>query len=156
ARDCARLRLDYVGAGPLLPAVQQFIHAFNLEDRVILHGNQSNRSVLALMAKADVFLQHSMQEGLGVAILEAMSRALPVVATRAGGILETVMDGVTGFLVEPGDSAGMAERIVALARDRDLRARMGLAGWRRAKECFTWERERAELLKIMGLEEYGK
>ncbi len=161
AEACSKLCLDYMGTGPLLPAAQEFLCAFRLGDRVTLHGEQPNQVVLRSLEASDIFLQHSITdpntgdaEGLPVAILEAMAHALPVVATRHAGIPEAVLDGSTGFLVDPGDSAGMAERIVALARDPDLRTRMGAAGWRRAKECFTWERERAELLKIMGLEEY--
>lgn len=148
---CPGLRLDYVGAGPLSPAVTDFIRALDLGEAVVAHGELPNAAVLTLLHNADIFIQHSVQEGLGVAILEAMAQGLPVVATRVGGIPESVADPTTGFLVEPGDTFAMAERIVALARDPDLRRRMGLAGWQRAKECFTWERERAELLKILGL-----
>ena len=149
---CPSMRLDLVGAGPLLPAVEEFIRAFHLEHAVTLHGGQPNAVVQRLLEGSDLFIQHSLREGLGVSILEAMTQALPVVATRTGGIPETVLDCFTGYLVDPGDSAGMAKRIVTLARNPDLRHQMGLAGWQRAKECFTWERERAELLRILGLE----
>ncbi|MBI3667179.1 MAG: glycosyltransferase family 4 protein [Acidobacteria bacterium] len=151
AMECPRLRLDYVGDGPLFPAALEFVRAFNLQDKVTLHGACPNEAVLGLMKEADIFIQHSLQEGLGVAILEGMAQALPVVATRTGGIPETVVDGATGFLVEPGDSAELAERILVLSRDPDLRRRMGVAGWRRAKDHFTWEKERAELLQVLGL-----
>jgi len=63
------------------------------------------------------------------------------------------VEGSTGFLVEEGDSKGMAERIVVLARDAALRHRLGHAGWRRAVERFSWEKERAHLLRVMGLNE---
>ncbi len=152
------LRLDYVGSGVLLPAVQQFVRAFNLEDKVTLHGSQPNERVQKFMRDADIFLQHSMtdpvsgdEEGLPVAILEAMANGLSVVSTWHAGIPEAVADGLTGYLVDAGDSIGMAERLVALARDSDLRCRMGEAGWRRVKEHFSWERERASLLRILEL-----
>jgi glycosyltransferase involved in cell wall biosynthesis len=159
AECCPRLRLDYVGRGPLLPAVEQYVRAFGLADRVRLHGWQSNTFVRAAMRKAAMFLQHSMtdphngdQEGLPVAILEAMAVGLPVVSTLHAGIPEEVEEGITGYLVPEGDSAAMADRIVALARDPAARRRLGLAGHARAREHFTWERERAELLRILGLE----
>jgi len=155
---CPRLRLDYVGAGELFPAVRQFVRAFSLGDRVTLHGGQPNEVVQSFMRRADIFLQHSMtdpetgdEEGLPVGILEAMANALPVVSTRHAGIPEAVLDGSTGYLVPEGDSLGMAECLVALARNPDLRHRMGEAGWRRAKEHFPWEKERAELLRILGV-----
>jgi colanic acid/amylovoran biosynthesis glycosyltransferase len=152
------LLLDFIGDGPLLPAVQEFIRAFHLEDRVTLHGVQANRTVIEFLERADVFLQHSItdpntgdQEGLPVAILEAMAHALPVVSTREAGIPEAVGEGSTGFLVDPGDTSTMADHILTLAADPDLRHRMGEAGWRRAQAHFTWERERSELLRVLGL-----
>ncbi len=158
AELCPELRLDYVGTGELLSAAQQFIRAFHLNDRVTLHGGQPSEAVHRLMRRADIFLQHSMtdpetgdEEGLPVAILEAMANGLPVVSTYHAGIPEAVQDGSTGYLVQEGDSVGMAERLVALVRDPALRRRMGEAGWCRAKEHFSWEKERAELLRILGL-----
>ncbi len=152
------LRLDLIGDGPLLPAAQEFVRTFRLEDKVRLRGLQSHQGVLEAMQQADIFLQHSItdpntgdQEGLPVSILEGMAQSLPVVSTREAGIPEAVEDGSTGFLVEPGDTEGMADRIVALARDPDLRGRMGEAGWRRAAGHFSWERERADLLRLLGL-----
>lgn len=152
------LRFDYVGAGPLRPAVLQFVAAFGLGDRVLLHGGQPNATVRRLMDTADIFVHHGMtdpdtgdEEGLPVVILEAMAAGLPVVASRHAGIPEAVEDGVTGLLVDEGDSRGMADRIEQLARDRALRLRMGLAGWARARDCFSWSRERDDLLRLLGL-----
>lgn len=61
------------------------------------------------------------------------------------------MDGSTGYFVDEGDSVTMAGQLLTLARDPDVRRAMGEAGWRRAKEHFSWESERAELLRILGL-----
>jgi len=155
---CCRLHLDYVGEGELRPAVRQFVRAFSLEDRVTLHGGLDGEGVQRLMENADIFVQHSItdpdtgdEEGLPVAILEAMAASLPVVATRHAGIPEAVTDGATGCLVTEGDSRAMAERIVELAVDPGARERMGVAGWERAGAEFTWERERESLLKVMAL-----
>jgi len=88
-----------------------------------------------------------------VAILEAMAHALPVVATRHAGIPESVQETKTGLLVDESDIVSMAEHIVTLARDEALRRSMKLAGWQIARENFTWEREREELLKVLGFGE---
>jgi colanic acid/amylovoran biosynthesis glycosyltransferase len=153
------LRLDYVGDGPLLPAAAQFVHALGLHETVTLHGGRPNHVVQELLQTADVFVQHSLtdpetgdEEGLPVAILEAMAWGLPVIATIHAGIPEAVDDGVTGFLVEQGDSQSMAARIEQLARDRDLRLAMGRAGWEQARARFSWARERSDLLRVLGLE----
>ena len=159
AKACPALRLDYVGAGELLPAAHQFVRAFGLEDRVNLLGAQSPESVGSLLKNADIFMLHSMtdpetgdQEGLPVAVLEAMSHALPVVSSRHAGIPEAVSEGSTGLLVDEGDSRAMGERLVALARDGELRRNMGRTGWRVARERFTWDRERSDLLGLLGLD----
>jgi len=152
AELCPNLRLDFMGDGPLLPAAEEYVRAFRLHDKVTLHGLQFQDSVIARLRQSDLLIQHSLWEGLGVSILEAMAQALPVVATSCVGIVETMIDGITGYLTEPGDSAAMADRIVVLARDPELRRRMGLAGFARVRDHFTWERERADLLRILGLE----
>ena len=155
---CPGLRLDYVGGGELLSAARQFVRAFELTECITLHGGQRHSTVLDLMSKADIFLQHSMvdpetgdEEGLPVAILEAMGAGLPVVSTRHAGIPEAVDDGRTGYLVEEGDSRAMGERIADLAKAHDLRVRMGCAGWEMARNQFAWEGERDQLLSILGL-----
>jgi glycosyltransferase involved in cell wall biosynthesis len=158
AEQCPNLTLDYIGTGPLLPEVKQYIQAFNLGDRVTLHGGQPSELVQKLMQEADIFLQHSMtdpdtgdEEGLPVAILEAMANALPVVSTRHAGIPEAVAEEKTGLLAKEGDSTQMAQNIISLAQNFDARNEMGVAGWQRAKEQFSWKREKELLLKYLQL-----
>jgi colanic acid/amylovoran biosynthesis glycosyltransferase len=157
-QECPNLRLDYIGTGDLLPAVRQFIQAFDLADKVTLHGGQPSEVVQQFMRETDIFLQHSMtdpdsgdEEGLPVSILESMACALPVVSTNHAGIPEAVLDQNSGFLVNEGDCLNMAHKIVLLAQDADLRSKMGFASWQRAKELFTWEREKNSLLRVMRL-----
>jgi len=152
------LRLTYVGAGELLPAARHFVKAFGLGDKVSLLGGQPHEVVEQLLTESDVFIQHSIvdqdsgdEEGLPVGILEAMAHGLPVISTRHAGIPDAVVHQGTGLLVEEGDSEGMANCLVKLANDAELRRSMGHQGWRRAKELFTWERERDSLQRIMGL-----
>jgi colanic acid/amylovoran biosynthesis glycosyltransferase len=155
---CPNLQLDYVGTGELFSAAHQFVLAFNLSHKVILHKGQPNEQVKELMTRADIFLQHSMidvetgdEEGLPVAILEAMASALPVISTFHAGIPEAVLDGKTGFLVDEGDSKSMSERILLLSENSELRLQMGVSGWQRAKELFTWEQEKNHLIEILKL-----
>jgi len=152
-----RLRLDMVGSGPLFPAACQCVRAFGLESHVTLHGARPNEVVQAMMKEADLFIQHSVtdangdEEGLPVAILEAMAHGLPVVSTRHAGIPEAVEDGVTGLLVAEEDSSGMSERISLLALHPATRYAFGRAGWQRARERFSAQQEQAQLRVIMGL-----
>jgi len=163
AERYSNMHLDYVGTGELLSAAQQYVKALGLAGKVILHKGQPNETVQRLMEEADIFLQHSVtdletgdEEGLPVAILEAMAQSLPIVSTRHAGIPDAVIDGVTGYLVDEGDNLGMAERIQHLAQDHDLRCQMGMLGRQRAQLHFTWEKERSALLEVMGLDAYAR
>lgn len=154
-----RLHLHYIGSGPLVSAVEEFLRAFDLCKAVTLHSWKANAEVRAMMRRATMFLQHSITdphtgdaEGLPVAILEAMAEGIPVVSTIHAGIPEAVLDNETGYLVQEGDTAEMADRILRLANDQGTSERFGIAAHQRAIENFTWDRERRELLKIMGLE----
>ncbi|MCB0832685.1 MAG: glycosyltransferase family 4 protein [Bacteroidetes bacterium] len=154
----SRLHMDYIGEGPLLEAVIAYVQKFALQNCVTLHKGQSNAVVKQFMEKADIFLQHSItdpetgdEEGLPVAILEAMASGLPVVSTLHAGIPEAVIEGKTGYLVEEGHTEAMAENILQLAQNPELREQFGDAGWQRAKQYFSWEVERTKLIKILNL-----
>jgi colanic acid/amylovoran biosynthesis glycosyltransferase len=153
------LRLDFIGHGELLSAASCFVRDAGLGAAVSLLGFQPPPVVRQKMMEADVFVQHSVvdpatgdEEGLPVAILEAMSCRLPVVSTRHAGIPEAVIEGQTGLLVDEGNIEGMAERIISLADNDTMRRSMGDAAWQRAKDLFTWESERASLLRLLKLD----
>ena len=93
----------------------------------------------ALLASIDVFAMPSLSEGLGVAVLEAMAAARPVVASAAGGLRESVVDGVTGFSVPPADAQALAEGIGKLISNPTVAAQFGSAGRARARENFSLE-----------------
>ena len=161
SRSNPDLRLDFVGNGELFDEAKHFVHINGMNDKVTLHGGQPNRVVQALMKKADIFLQHSRtdpitgdEEGLPVAILEAMANSLPVVSTRHTGIPEAVLEDSTGYLVDEGDVDGMASQIIRLANNYEMRTVFGRSGWQRAKRYFSWEYEKAKLFELLGLEKF--
>jgi glycosyltransferase involved in cell wall biosynthesis len=94
---------------------------------------------LDLMRGASVVCLTSEAEALPMSVLEAMALERPVVATDVGGTGEAVLDGETGFLVAPGDSAAVAGALTALAEDPDRARAMGAAGRRRQRERFSGE-----------------
>ena len=94
----------------------------------------------AAFRRANCFVLPSYAEGLPMAMLEAMAHGLPVIVTRVGAIPEVVTDGVEGFLIEPGDVAALADRLLRLASDADLRSRMGLAARRRVEAGYSLDR----------------
>lgn len=86
------------------------------------------RDVPRILGASDVFVMASLWEGLGLVFLEAMAASLPVVATHVSAVPEVVDDGVTGRLVPPSDADAMADALVELASDEELRARLAAAG----------------------------
>lgn len=96
--------------------------------------------VFELLAAVDAVAFTSVwPDSLPRVVMEAMAAGRPVVATRTGGVPEMVVDRETGFLVEPGDVAGIADGLVRLARDPELRRRFGTAGAARARAVFSVE-----------------
>ena len=115
----------------------------------VVEGEAKDR----LLEAADVYVLASLGEGQPVSILEAMAHGLPVIATRVGAVPDTVVDGSTGFLVEPGDVTGVADAVIRLAADPGLRVAMGQAGRERYLALFTLERShdilREHLLRVI-------
>ncbi|WP_437710432.1 glycosyltransferase [Sorangium sp. So ce448] len=102
----------------------------------------------AFLRELDVFALIAEPAGCPNASLEAMAEGLPVVATAVGGMSEQVDDGVTGRLVPPGDAEALAGALVELGADPARRARMGAAGWERARERFSLERMVADYVGV--------
>lgn len=99
----------------------------------------SRKDVIELYSNAMVFVCPSIYEPFGIINLEAMACHTPVVASAVGGILEVVVDGETGLLVEPGKPKELAAAITRLLGDPALRRRMGDAGRKRVEEKFSWD-----------------
>jgi glycosyltransferase involved in cell wall biosynthesis len=79
-----------------------------------------------------------VSELLGLVVLEAMASGTPVICSRLGGLSEVVVDGVTGYLVEPGDVDGLRERLAQVLGDSELAARLGRSARELAVERFNW------------------
>ena len=132
---CPHMRLVMVGEGPLRPGLEQLTAQLGLSESVVFTGLRAD--VPRLLGALDVFVLPSEREALPVAVLEAMAAGLPVVATRVGGLPEVVEDGVTGFLVPPGDVDAMQSVLAKLAGDPALAARLGAAGQAHVQAHFT-------------------
>jgi glycosyltransferase involved in cell wall biosynthesis len=131
------VRFAAVGQGPLESEVIAEHARSGLGDSFTLLGYRGD--TLDVLAAADLFVLSSRQEGLPVALMEALALGLPVVATRVGGIPEAVTDGVEGKLVPPGRPEEFAGAILGLVRDPEQRSRMAKAAMRRSAQ-FDVER----------------
>jgi glycosyltransferase involved in cell wall biosynthesis len=120
-------------------ALRALALSLDVGDAVHLPGWVDGKEKYALLGNSDVLVLPSYFEGLGICILEAMANGVPVVATRVGGIPALVENGVTGLLFEPGDIAGMAERVAALLLDAGLRDRLRAAAFERVRRRYAVE-----------------
>jgi len=133
ASAAPRLRYVFCGEGRQAKALAGAAAALDGAARLV----GFRRDVAACLAAADIVALPSLQEGLGVAALEAMAAGRPVVASRVGGLAEAVVHEETGLLVPPGDPTALAAALARLARDPDLRARLGAAGHARVLARYT-------------------
>lgn len=132
-----RPRLWVAGEGPERAALQAQAARLGLGAQVEWLGQRDD--VGDLLAAADVFVLPSRAEGLGVAALEAMAAARPVVASGVGGLADAVVDGRTGLLVPPGDAVALGAALERVLREPDVRARLAAAGPARVAEGFLAE-----------------
>lgn len=149
----ARIRI--VGRGPEWESVVRRHAELGLAEVVTLLGDVSREELAAEYVSADLFCLPSVQEGFGIAFLEAMAAGLPVVACRAAAIPEVIEDDVTGTLVAPRDPEALAAAIQGLLESPDRRRAMSDAGRRRVA-LFTPERVAAQLLEAVRLRLEGR
>ncbi|MDD5692582.1 MAG: glycosyltransferase family 4 protein [Candidatus Omnitrophica bacterium] len=123
-KDCPSAKLLIVGEGKAGRALVEQVNDLGIRDKVIfLAQAQNNRDILSAM---DVFVMPSLQEGLGLALMEAMAQGLAVVGSSVGGIKTLIRDRENGLLVRPADSAGLARAIIKLFSDQPLRGELGI------------------------------
>src|SRR5437764_5171050 len=157
-RACALLvergrafRCEIFGEGPLENQLRAQIEELGLQERIQLPGPKSQHELRARLGAASVFVLPSVPEidggmdNLSRVIMEAMATGLPVVSTTIGGIPEMVVENETGFLVQPGDAAAMADAIQTVINDCSSAARLGHSGYERARTLFSIEKNVREL-----------
>jgi glycosyltransferase involved in cell wall biosynthesis len=130
--------LCMVGDGPDRPAVERRAHELGVMRNTLFLGYQEE--VARFYAAIDAVVLPSINEGTPVTAIEALAAGRPVVATRVGGVPDVVRDGEGGFLVPAGATRELAERLAELARDPDLRERMGRAGREHVLARYAVER----------------
>jgi glycosyltransferase involved in cell wall biosynthesis len=140
------------GEGASRPDLEQQVRAAGLQDVVVFAGLRPDLD--CWMPNADLLALPSFNEGLPNVVLEACASGVPCVATAVFGTPEVLHDGVNGYLVPAGDAAALADRIIRLLADPELRRRMGAAGRQLVRERFTFAaqaRKYVELFAEMGI-----
>lgn len=154
-KACPDARLRMIGEGPLMEECQALANNLGISNAIAFLGIQDQPVIKREMQNARCFVQHSVVapsgdcEGTPVSILEAGATGLPVVSTRHAGIPDVIVEGQTGFLVDEGDSSGMADRMIQLAEQPELAGIMGSAARKHITGNFSKEQRMSNLWNII-------
>ncbi len=150
--DDPHISLEISGGGPDRAQLEALVGDLGIASRVDFHGFVPHSQVHARLRDLDIYLALSRgDESFGVAILEAAACGKPVIVSDADGPAEVTRHGETGFVIPKNDIDAAAEAMMALIRDPELRARMGMAGRAHVLQNYSWDRS----LDLM-LEAYEK
>lgn len=135
-------RFLFIGDGPEEGKLRRMAVDLHIDSHVVFLGDVPSREVPAFFRNCEFFVLPSRSEPFGIVLLEAMTLDKAIVATRVGGIPEFVKDGETGLLIEPCDSKALAENILRLLQDHELRSRLG-------KNGLQWVEARYDYRKLI-------
>ena len=153
ARDHPQMHLALIGTGDLMEATQQQARTTAGGERVHFLGLRPDaREILGTM---DIYVQPSNGEGISIAIIEAMLAARPIVVSDAGALPDMIDDGETGLMCRVLDAEDLAAKIAALARDQELRRRLGERARAVALDRFGAEAFAARITAILEAEPGG-
>lgn len=150
------LKYVIIGSGEYKKTLLDLVKKLNLQDKVIFKENLSDEKVAQYYHDCDVFIMPSREtqerdvEGFGLVYLEANSFGKPVIAGKSGGVEDAVIDGQTGFLVEPEDKQMIADAAIKILNNKDLANKLGEQGKLRVNREFSWLLKAKQLEKIIG------
>jgi len=146
----ANTYLIMVGSGEMEQELKRRVRKLGIQDKVEFTGDIPHEQVPSIMSKIDILVMPSVfeSESFGVAALEASAMEIPVVATKVGGVPEVVEDGSTGILVPPRNSDKLAEAIVKLIKNPQLRVQMGKRGRELVLKKYRWESNAADMQRL--------
>ena len=137
------IAIEFIGDGPFKERCLQLAHDLGVEDACIFEGDIRHDEVLKRMALATATVVPSRSEAFGLVNIESLAVGTPVVASRVGGIVEVIRDGVDGFLVPPDNHEILAEKLLLLLSNPHLRRTMS----RNARERFLTTFEQSKVIK---------
>jgi glycosyltransferase involved in cell wall biosynthesis len=144
-----RLFLKIAGDGPMAEKLKQDAKEMEIDKNIEWLGWLNNSNELGKFFNSiDIFLMPSRRESFGVSAVEASASGLPVIASNFGGIPEIVQDGKSGFLVNPDNAEGLGKAIIIVAKDKELRARMGYEGRKFVANKYDWNSNVEQMIEI--------
>lgn len=150
----SNIEYTIIGDGPLKEDLQQLIQTLNIGNIVKLIGWRQKTEVIDLLKNSDIFLSPSVtsqsgdQEGIPVALMEAMAIGLPVVSTFHSGIPELVKNNISGFLVPERNVPSLVDRLNYLIEHPEIRSRMGQLGHQQVRKHYDVEMLNDRLVEL--------
>lgn len=147
------IKYSVIGDGPLRESLQQLIQELNVSDIVKLLGWKQQQEIVEILNNSDILLAPSVtskdgdQEGIPIAMMEAMAMGLPVVSTQHSGIPELVQDGISGFLVRERDVDALTEKLGYLIDHPEVWSEMGQAGRAYVEEHYNLDKLNDQLVE---------
>ncbi len=145
------LSLTIIGDGPDRARLEEQARALGLSDVTRFLGYQAQDAVADALEASDLLVLPSFAEGVPVVLMEAMASRLPVIASRVAGIPELVEDGVSGFVVPPGDLSTLTNRLTSLLADPALSMSVGEAGRAKVEAEFFVDSEAMKLATLFAV-----
>lgn len=143
AKEKPGVKLYIIGKGHEEKNLKEMVSRLRLSNVVFIKEVIPNHMMPELYAECDVYVQPSIIEPYGIAVLEAMACGKAVIGTNVGGLRDTIVDGETGYLITPKNAEKLADAVIDLAT-RELRIKFGLKARERAVEQFDWKLIAAE------------
>jgi glycosyltransferase involved in cell wall biosynthesis len=147
-RSVPEALLVIVGEGADRPRLERTVQESGLSGHVRFTGKIPDDRLSSFYDACDLFALPSLGEGFGIVFLEAMAHGKPCIGAQAGAVPEVIQDGRTGLLVRPDDAGALAEALIRLLQNEDLRQAMGQAGRRRFLSEFSFDRFKERLARL--------
>ena len=153
-RKITNIKLRIGGRGPLKKKYETMIKKYALNDCISFLGYIKDEEIPSYFTEADIFVLPSIvddrgdTEGLGVVLIEALACRTPCIASNVGGIMDVLNDGINGFLVKQKNDVDLAEKVLKLANNKELRIEMGKNGYKFVKKIFNWNSISKKIINI--------
>ena len=134
----SKVRLLIIGDGSYRPELERLAQNID-KGKILFLGTKEPKEIAELLSTTDIFVNPSYSEGLPTSVLEAGAAGLPIVATDVGGTREIIEDGKNGFLIPPGDSRALKEKVCQLIKNKELRENLGRNIQQFVKKNFDWD-----------------
>jgi colanic acid/amylovoran biosynthesis glycosyltransferase len=131
------IRYEIIGGGPEKEQIIFMINELGLNEHVFLLGNKSSQEVKEKLEMADIFLLPSLSEGISNSAMEAMAMKVPIISTNIDGMGELIDDSKDGFLVQPYDPDEIAQKVMSLYKNFELRKQIGQQAREKVKQQFN-------------------